>query len=73
MVRDSRSVDLPKEITSVDDFKKLAGKASLCKVVKRGDKVKLKLRTNKWLYIYKTNEQEAEELLKGLKIEAVDF
>lgn len=64
---------MPKEITSVDDFKRLAEKAILCKVVKRGDTVKLKLRTNKWLYTYKTNEQEAEELLKGLKIETVEF
>jgi hypothetical protein len=35
--------------------------------------VKLKLRTSKILYTYITTESEAEELLKGLKIEAVEF
>jgi hypothetical protein len=64
---------MPKQISSVDEFKRLTNSAELCKVVKRRDKVKLKLKTPKMLYTYITNAAEAEELLKGLKIETREF
>ncbi|MCL4437108.1 MAG: hypothetical protein M1503_10880 [Thaumarchaeota archaeon] len=64
---------MPMQISSADEFKRLTNSAELCKVVKRGDKVKLKLKTSKMLYTYITNAAEAEELLKGLKIEAEEF
>ena len=61
------------EQVDADEFRKLAEFATLCKVVRREESVKLKLRTSKILYTYITTESEAEELLKGLKIEAVEF
>ena len=64
---------MPKQIRAADEFKKLAETATLCKIVKREGQVKLKLRTPKTLYTYVTNESEAEELLKGLKIETEEF
>ncbi|MFQ6135468.1 MAG: hypothetical protein ACE5KU_06635 [Nitrososphaerales archaeon] len=64
---------MPRQISDAEEFKRLADSAALCKVVKRGDRVKIKLRTSKILYTYITDETEAEELLKGLKIEAVEF
>ncbi len=64
---------MPRQINSADEFKKLAESAEKCKVVKRGDTVKLKLRTPKILYTYIASVKEAEELLKGLKIEAEEF
>lgn len=68
-----KMITLPKQITDANEFKKLSEFASICKVVKRDGKVKLKLRTSKTLYTYITSETEAEELLKGIKIETVDF
>ena len=64
---------LPRQIKNADEFRKLTEFATLCKVVKREECVKLKLRTSKMLYTYITDESEAEELLKGAKIEAIDF
>lgn len=64
---------MPRKIVDADEFRRLADSANLCRVVKRGDRVKLKLRTTKTLYTYITDETEAEELLKGLKIESVEF
>jgi|TARA_B100001971_G_scaffold90274_1_gene83228 hypothetical protein len=64
---------MPRQIKDADEFRKLAEFATLCKVVRREESVKLKLRTSKILYTYITTESEAEELLKGLKIEAVEF
>ncbi|MEE9585960.1 MAG: hypothetical protein V3W09_03570 [Nitrososphaerales archaeon] len=64
---------MPRQISDAEEFRRLADSATLCKVVKRDDRVKLKLRTSKILYTYITDETEAEELLKGLKIETVEF
>ncbi len=64
---------MPRQISDAEEFRRLADSATLCKVVKRDDRVKLKLRTPKILYTYITDETEAEELLKGLKIETVEF
>jgi hypothetical protein len=64
---------LPRQITDVEEFKRLADSAELCKVVRRGDRVKLKLRTAKTLYTYITDPTTSEELLKGLKIETVEL
>jgi len=66
-------IHMPRQIKDADEFRKLAESATLCKVVKREKRVKLKLRTSKMLYTYITDESEAEELLKGVKIEAIDF
>lgn len=64
---------MPRRISDADEFRRLADSAEYCRVVRRGDRVKLKLRTAKVLYTYVTDEAEAEELLKGLKIEATEF
>lgn len=68
-----KMITLPKQISDADEFKKISESASICKVVKRDGKVKLKLRTPKILYTYITDETEAEELLKGIKIDTIDF
>ena len=66
-------IQMPRQIRDAEEFRKLAEFATLCKVVKREEQVKLKLRTSKMLYTYITDETESEELLKGLKIETTDF
>jgi hypothetical protein len=65
---------MPREIRSSEEFNKLIPKASQCRVVRRADTVKLKLRTPEYLYIYKTNEGEADDLLKSLKdVEVIEL
>jgi len=58
---------MPKEIFSKKKFLELAQYARECRVKRLGDTVKLKLRLKRYLYTYKTNPKEAEELLKAIK------
>jgi len=62
---------MPCEITDEKQFIEIAKtRASVCRIKKlKNDVVKLKLRTPKTLYTFKTNPAKAEELLKNLEIE----
>ncbi|MDV3244464.1 MAG: hypothetical protein LYZ66_04725 [Nitrososphaerales archaeon] len=64
---------MPLEIKSKEDFQKLAEKAIEVRVTRNGDSAKLKLRTPKVLYTFKTSGAEVEELTKGLKAEVVEY
>jgi len=64
---------MPVEIKTKEEFLKLLPFAKECRVVKRKNYVKLKLRLSRRLYTYKTNEKEAEELLKQVKCKIVEF
>lgn len=66
---------MPKEITDEKEFIELAkSRASVCRIKKlKKDVVKLKLRTPKTLYTFKTTSGKAEELLKNLEIEKVEL
>ena len=64
---------MPKELTSIDSFKEIMKDAYECRIVKRGDKVKLKLRTKKLLYTYVTTEEESNELLKDTSLQVVEI
>jgi uncharacterized protein YifE (UPF0438 family) len=65
---------MPTEITDEKQFIAIAkSRASLCKIKKVKDVVKLKLRTPKMLYTFKTSPEKAEALLKDLEIERVDL
>jgi hypothetical protein len=57
---------LPKEIKSIEEFQKLAEKASECKVKKLGEVTKLKLRTSSTLYTIKLEAKAADDLLAKL-------
>ena len=43
---------MPKQLFSKDDFLKMADGARECLVVRRKDKVKLKLRRSRMMYVY---------------------
>lgn len=62
---------VPKEIVDVNEFVKLSEKAEYClvKKVKKENKIKLKLRTKKYLYTLKTTPEKANEVLKNVKCE----
>lgn len=64
---------MPKQIVNVEDFKKLLEKAVECRVLRMGDKAKLKLRTKKMLYVFITSKEEADKILKGIKIEVKEI
>ena len=63
----------PVEVKSKDEFTKLLEGATGVRVVREGDNAKLKLRTKKALYTFKTTGVEADDLTKGLKIEVEEF
>jgi len=64
---------MPKQLFSKDDFLKMADGARDCLVVRRKDKVKLKLRRSRMMYVYVTNESEANDLLKSIKIDQIEL
>ncbi|UCE12335.1 MAG: hypothetical protein JSV04_09045 [Candidatus Heimdallarchaeota archaeon] len=66
----TRKIQLPEELKSREEFLTTLGLASICYVkrVKNSDVVKLKLRTKKRLYTYKTTPQEADEIVQNLNI-----
>ena len=69
-----KSGTMPREIRSSEQFQTLMSKAVELRVVRKGDAVKLKLRTPDYLYTYRTTEDEADDLIRNAKeIEVVEF
>ena len=64
---------MPREIRTKEEFQALQESASEIRVSKQGDSAKLKLRTDKALYTFKTSTEEADTLVKGVKIPVVEF
>ncbi len=64
---------MPFEIKTKDEFLKLAEKATEVRISRKGETVKLKLRTGKLLYTFKTSGEDVESLTKGLKAEVLEF
>jgi len=65
---------MPKQILNAEQFEKLLPKAQQLRIVRKSDSVKIKLRTGDYLYTYKTNSDEAADLLKSAKdIEVIDY
>jgi hypothetical protein len=65
---------MPKELKDSEQFQKLMPRAVELRVVRQKEFVKLKLRTPEVLYTFKTNGDEADEIIKNAKeIEVVDF
>jgi hypothetical protein len=65
---------MPLEVRSKKEAEGLIEKATEIRVVKgSGDKVKLKMRTPKTLYTFKTTADEAAALTKGVKTPIIDF
>ncbi len=65
---------MPKEITDESEFIEIAKTlASSCRIKRVEGMVKLKLRTPKHLYTFKTTAEKAESLLKSLEIEQIEI
>jgi len=64
---------LPREIFDEKKFLELSEYAIHCRVKSTKDVVKLKLRTKKTLYTYKTDPPSAERLLKNIACEIIEL
>ncbi len=64
---------MPRLLRSAQEFLSLLPKASECRVVRRENKVKLKLRLKRMIYAYVTDEAEAKSLLEKVNIPKVEF
>jgi hypothetical protein len=63
---------MPVEIADTEKFVQVSERASVCRVKRLQDTVKLKLRTQKTLYTIKVDTKTAEELIKQIKCEIVE-
>ncbi len=64
---------MPREIFDENKFLELSEYAVHCRVKSTKDLVKLKLRTKKTLYTYKTDPQSAERLLKNISCDVIEL
>jgi hypothetical protein len=64
---------VPREISSEDEFDKLLEVATEVRVVREADTAKVKLRTPHALYTYKTTTGDADGLIKGTKLPVVEI
>ena len=59
---------MPVELKSLEDFVRVAEGAIECRIKRaRGGVVKIKARTKRYLYTYKTEESKLEEVLSKVK------
>jgi len=64
---------MPREIKSEEKFLELAERSIHCRVKRVKDTVKLKLRTKKILYTYKTDPDSAERILRNLTCDVIEL
>ena len=64
---------MPKEVLDIEEFRKVLPQAIECRVVRSGDTVKIKLRLKRLLYVYKTNSDDADKLLKEIKTDIIEI
>ena len=64
---------MPKQIYDIEKFRSFLDKATECRTVRKADKVKIKIRTPKMLYVLVTSEEEAEKILKDVKVKIIEF
>jgi len=67
------TINLPKEILSEEKFLELADFAIHCRVKRVKDVVKLKLRTQKYLYTYKTDPNSADRILSSISCDIIEL
>lgn len=63
---------MPTELTDVEEFVKIADRASECRVKRTEENVKLKLRTPGQLFIIKLDTENAEQVLKRIRCQIVE-
>ncbi|TFF88661.1 MAG: hypothetical protein EU550_00860 [Promethearchaeota archaeon] len=64
---------MPSEIFSEEKFLELSNNAIHCRVKRKKDIVKLKLRTKKELFTYKVDPATAERLLREIPCDVIEI
>lgn len=64
---------MPREIFDEKKFLELSEHSIHCRVKRIKDEVKLKLRTKKILYTYKTDPASAEQLLRSINCDVIEL
>jgi Ribosomal L38e protein family len=64
---------MPIELKSKTELAKLLDEATEVRVVRSGDDAKVKLRTEKALYTFKTTGADADSIVKGLKLPVTEY
>ena len=64
---------MPRELRNKEEFEKLLEAATEVRVSRTGDAAKVKLRTREALYTFKTTAEEADSLVKGVKVPVQEF
>ncbi len=63
---------MPRELFDPDEFMEIMERATECRVKRKGDIVKLKLKTKRMLYTLKVTPEEAEVILSRVKIPVIE-
>lgn len=63
---------MPRELFDPDEFLEIMERAIECRVKRKGDVVKLKLRTKHMLYTLKVSPEEAEVILSRVTVPVVE-
>ena len=64
---------MPKQIFNEEDFLKYSEVAVHCRVKRVKDTVKLKLRTKKYLFTFKTDPTTADRLLRSISCDVIEL
>lgn len=64
---------MPKSLEKAEEFIKLAEKTDICLVKRLKDKVKLKLRSGRYLYTFQTTPKDADAIIKDLKCDVEEL
>lgn len=64
---------MPKEIKDKEQFEKLLDDATEVRVSRAGEEAKVKVRTKRALYTFKTTTEEADSIIKGVKPPIVEY
>ena len=60
---------MPVELYDPEEFVEMSKKAVECRVIRKGDTVKLKLRSKRYLYTLKTSPKDVEKILSRISCE----
>jgi large subunit ribosomal protein L38e len=63
---------MPAEVSDIEEFVRISERAEECRVKRREDIVKLKLRTPRKLYTIKLGAEQAADVLKRVKCEVIE-
>ena len=64
---------MARELKNKQEFEKMLSSAKEIRIVRAADGVKVKIRSDDYLYTLKTTEEEAEALIKGAKVDIIEY